>query len=329
MTASLSLAVIGCGVIGSRHAQSLGLLDRAATIYLVDPSDDAQAQAARLFREGLQPGVTKELIELREVAALPPRLDVVIVATSAAERLAVIAGLLQGRRIAHLILEKFLFQREADYSANAGLLASAGVRAWVNCPRRLWPGYRALRPMLGPYEGPVMLACAADARFGVGTSAIHMLDALAFLSGSADFELNGEWLNSRLLTGKRGGVEMTGQLFGASSRGDFFRFVAHAARTSPSVTIVETASCRAVIDEGGKTMRVSSAEDDWLWRELPFEVLLQSQMTHRVVAELIDTGVCNLPGITESSRLHLAILRPLLAHYRRTAEPGAGACPIT
>ena len=329
MTKSLSLAVIGCGVIGSRHAQALGLLDRSATIYLVDPSDDARAQAVRYCREGMQPDQTKKLIDLYEIDALPEEIDIAIVATGAAERSAILMSLLQSRRVAHFILEKFLFQRESDYSAVAGRLDAVQARAWVNCPRRLWPGYQSLRGMMDAQNSSVTLSCAAHPKVGMGTSAIHLLDTLAYLSGRSDFELKGDRLSDELLPNKRGGVELAGQLYGFSPRDDFFRFSVHDKGSLPLVITVETAVCRAIIDEASKMMRISRMRDDWRWIEIPFGTLLQSEMTHRVVAQLVDTGACGLPSLEESSRLHLAILRPLLAHYRRVADSNATACPIT
>lgn len=329
MSGPLSLAVIGCGVIGSRHAQALGLLDRPANIYLIDPSDAARAQAANLCRAGMQMSGRKELIDARDITTLPESLDVAIVATGAAERPAAIASLYETRRIAYLILEKFLFQREADYSDIAGRLAVEKSKAWVNCPRRLWPGYQKLRSMLHVDNSAVMLNCSTHSKFGIGTSAIHLLDTLAYLSGRTDFTLMGDRLDDELLQGKRGGIEVTGQLYGFSAHNDFFSFTAHKKGSLPTITMVETAACRAIVDDAAKVMRVSHVDDDWRWVDMPFDTMLQSEMTHHIVSDLLDTGGCGLPSMAESSRLHLAILQPLLSHYRQLAEPSANACPIT
>lgn len=326
---SLSLAVIGCGVIGSRHAQALGLLTCPATVHLVDPSAEAREQAARLCRQEMASKSNVTVVEWGAVQDLPTQLDVAIVATNATDRRGIIETLLVRNQVTHLILEKFLFQAESDYGAVAALLAKAAVKTWVNCPRRLWPGYVALRNVLAQENAPIALSCTTHARFGIGTGAIHLLDALAYICGRDDFQLAGDLLDPELLATRRGAVDMTGALYGATPKGDFFRFTAHAEGTLPPMVVVETASSRAFIDELKGTMRISRASDDWRWHEQQFGTQLQSQLTHLIVGDLVESGTCGLPDFTQSSRLHLAILRPLLAHYRKTIDRTATLCPIT
>lgn len=325
---TLAVAVIGCGAIGSRHLQALGSLKRPATVYAVDPSPSARANAARLFIES-KGGADTSLKELESISALPARIDITIVATTAAGRRNLVASLLAQSAVKHVILEKFLFQAVADYADVSSLLTGRGVKAWVNCPRRLWPSYYKLRAAIGSGAGPVALSCATHARYGIGTSAIHMLDALAFLCGRADFRLHGDAIDHEIIQNPRGGIEMTGSLYGASKAGDLFRYTSYREGELPSLVSVETAHLRAIIDEGAGKIRMATAAEGWVWQESEFKTMFQSQLTDKVVADLANTGKCLLPAYDESSKLHLACLEPMLAHYRRHVDSKAAACPIT
>ena len=150
-----TLGIIGCGQLGSRHLQAMAAtpLPEGMTLRLevVEPwqgsRDTAQARLAEVNKSGI-PAAFHE-----SVAGLPRALDLVVVATTADVRRAVVEELLGHAAVRFLVLEKVLFQAPADYKAVADLCAAKGTRAWVNCPRRASRG-RASRSLAG-----------ADARF--------------------------------------------------------------------------------------------------------------------------------------------------------------------
>lgn len=325
----VNVAVIGCGVVGSRHAQALGLLDRGAGIHLVDPSPEARARTSGFIANEMAGRQDLGIQGHADLTGLPPELDVVVVATAATERRALIEQLLHSTRPRYLVLEKFLFQAVEDYAVVAELLRGHGIPAWVNCPRRVWPGYVKLQRELADAGGPVNLEVATYSRFGIGTSAIHLLDALAFLANDDQFDLDAHLVDARPINHRSGGIDFTGTFFGVGSKGSFFRYSANATGNLPPLVQIETPDLRATIDEAGQSMRISRSADDWAWRDEPFQMLPQSRMTHSIVQDLVDHGSCGLAGFESSSRLHLAVLEPLLAHYRATVDKKATLCPIT
>lgn len=322
----LRIAVIGCGIVGSRHAQALGLLDQPATIYLVDPSQDALRRAAALVEQERAAQSPLQVECLTGLDTLPAELDVVVVATAAAARRGLVEALLARGHVRYFVLEKFLFQQRDDYPAIGELMARKGSRAWVNCPRRMWPGYRALKAEL---VGPIGLTVATYGRFGVGTSAIHLLDVLAFLAGVDSFTLSDAAIDPDPVPHRSGGIDLTGSIFGHGSDGSVFRYTAYASGELPPLTMIDSPHLRAIIDEGGQTMRISRASQNWAWQDETFEIKPQSRLTNAVVESLIADGTCQLADYDESSRLHLAIIDALLQHYHDHVEPGATVCPIT
>src|SRR5947209_4742456 len=131
-----TVALIGAGQIGSRHLQALARLE--ADITVIDPSSASLDRARELAGKS-------DIRYATQLDQLGPAIDVAIVACSARERRSVVESLLAGRKVGALVLEKVLFQKIEDYEAVGALLKERGVRAWVNCPRRLWPFYQALR----------------------------------------------------------------------------------------------------------------------------------------------------------------------------------------
>ena len=114
-----TVAVIGVGQLGSRHLQGLARVESVGRLIGVEPSADSLAVAReRLADVRTEAGDPIELVG--SVADLPDRLDYVVVATSADVRRTVIEELLDGREVEHLLLEKVLFQRLADFDAVDG-----------------------------------------------------------------------------------------------------------------------------------------------------------------------------------------------------------------
>src|SRR5438105_962294 len=107
-----TVAVIGVGRIGLRHLQGVMSVGDAE-IWVVDPSSDALTRARAEFT-----GVAEHRVPptfATDVRDLPASIDVAIVATSADIRRAMVEDLLHGRDVRHIVLEKVLFQRLADY----------------------------------------------------------------------------------------------------------------------------------------------------------------------------------------------------------------------
>ena len=108
-----------------------------------------------------------------------------MVATDAVVRRAVVEQILAQLEVPHLILEKVLFQQLDDYHAVGELLERRGARAWVNCPRRLWPDYGELRTRT---LGRPLRIGVSGGDWAMASNAVHFVDLAAYLSGQDDFE---------------------------------------------------------------------------------------------------------------------------------------------
>jgi len=298
----LQIALIGAGQLGSRHLQALALLERPARVSVLDPMEGSLATAKERFAQVAQGKV--EAAFTRRFDELPRHLDGAVVATGADTRREAIEKLLARSEVKVALLEKVLFQRIPDYAAVGGLLASSGTRAWVNCAQRLWPFFRDLRPKTLGKSG-VRIA-VRGAQWGLGCNAIHNLDLLPFLTGDGRCRLESA-LDPGTVPSKRPGfIEFTGTLSALGERGNSVTQTSDRAGDAPFEIAVETPEFRAA------------------WR-IADGAPRQSELTHAVLAEMIDRGTSALPDYAESAALHVAMLEVFLRHL----GPGADTCPIT
>lgn len=293
MTAEV--AVVGAGQLGSRHLQALARLSRPARVWVSDPNPASLALARERWNEASPPASLVADFSGR----LPERLDAAIVATDAASRERAIENLLKDRKVRFLVLEKVLFQDPDSLARVGALLERGGVRAWVNCPRRLWPLYRDRpRPKL-----PLELRVSGSG-WGLATNAVHYLDLAAFLGGCRDFAIDTTGLSREESPSKRPGfVEFFGTLV---ARADGQRVVLTCERGEKRSTVEIDG---AVQDEAGSPV--------------------QSRLTTGVIEDLLARGDCGLTPYAESARIHRPYLEALREHWRSIKDVMAPACPIT
>lgn len=328
MNGAPEVLVVGGGNIGSRHVQGLARAARPLAITVVDPNPDSLKLAADRFAESPK-GAGHSLALSASLDEAPPAADVCIVATPAGPRPRIVQQIARERRARFLILEKFLFQARADYGAAARALAEAGIPAWVNCPRPMWPSYRQARADIAG-NGPVALHVVAGRAAALATNAIHFLDALDFLAGRGrTWTLRGDRLRKIEGGGRHAGaVEFAGALYGVSDRGDMFSFMLND-DGGPHHVDISAPGRRWIVREGAGKAGAASAETDWAWSEIDFAVPYQSAITGDAATALLDTGDCALPTLAESSALHLAMLDAYFEALGVAADAQTDKCPVT
>jgi hypothetical protein len=297
-------------------------------VHVHDPFAPSLARAGERFAEAARDGTPVELTLSDQWTALPDRLDAVIVATNADCRADVVRRLLKQSQVRFLILEKVLFQRDADYVEIADRLTAARTSAWVNCPRRMFAAYQSLRQQLSG-RGPQSYR-AVGGGWGLACNGVHLLDHAAFLCGRDDLQGVVTDLHPGAVASKRSGyVELLGTLRGAFGDGSTIELSCPTEASHPVTIEVVTSQLRVVIREDQREIRLSSLSGLEPAQIVPLEIRFQSELSHLVVQSLLDHGTCPLTPYAESARLHRPFVAALLQHYRQHVDPGADACPIT
>jgi predicted dehydrogenase len=326
---SVSVGVIGAGAIGGRHVQALGRVGANTSVHLVE-TNSLNAQRARGWYDEFHAGGDQKELQIHEtLETLPGRIDVMVIATQAAGRRDLIEVLLKHTQVRYLIIEKFMFQALEDYSAVQQLLEKNGVKAFVNCTRRLWPGYIDLKNEFAE-DGPVHTRIMVPNNEPVGTAGIHFLDLGMFLSGSS-YDLSDSKIDPTPTARRHEGIiDFSGLLSGSEPRGGSFEYRMVDHDSMPVNVDVWSRRRHVIIREAEEKAWISADEGNWVWREIDFPVVYQSNLTDLIVRDLVETGSCGLTPYAESVSAHLTILELLLATYRDfKGNRSIEICPIT
>lgn len=322
------LLLIGAGQLGSRHLQALAQFTAGdVAITVVDPSPAALALAReRSTQVAVSPQVRgiRYCLDLDEAAL--PAVDFCVIATSANCRLAVLRELLGRSAVRYLLLEKVLFQSVAQLDEASALLAASSTRTWVNCPRRMFPGYQHLRELLAGENGVSLHVNGSN--WGLACNAIHFIDLWAFVGGGADYSLDTSGLQTVLASKRPGYREVTGRLAGHCGNSRFE--LAVCVDEAPAVVRIhlESENYAIDVDEAAGECRIGHKADGRI-ETIPFPVSYQSKLTHLVAQSVLAGGIPALASYAESAALHRPFLAGMLEFFRRHDDGALSICPIT
>lgn len=321
----VNIAIIGAGNIGSRHLQALIKLKENCHIFLIDPSKRSLSIAHRRSKD---PPDHVKITKSITMDCLPEHIDIAIISTNADVRATVIKNLLMHAHVTYVIFEKVVFQKLEDFEEIGNLLEVRDIQAWVNCPLRLMDFFKHLKSEIR--EARYLHYQMSGSRVGIGSNAIHHLDLFTFITQKDKPQLTIELLDDQLITSKRDGfIEFTGTLAGHNRQGQLFTFTSYAEQEQPFLLQLTSEKVRAICDFKAQKAYLSRGENNWKWNEVDFEVPLQSNLTHRIVEQLLHHNYCELPTFSESWELHKELLIKLSAKYFAVTGKEVVRCPIT
>ena len=163
----------------------------------------------------------------------------------------------------------------------------------------------------------------------MASNTIHLLDLLALLSGQTEFLFDIAQLDNRLYDSRRPGfIELGGRLTAASGRGDTLDLYDDKNTTDPPVITIEYGGKRLDIDEQRGIVRTSSRNASVL-SERKFTFPMQSEMTSRVVSQILAKGSSCLTPLDESFVLHRPMLKAFNRHLSNVLQKPVEVCSIT
>lgn len=312
------VTLVGAGAIGRRHLEALAATDAAPEVHVVEPDPGARA-AAVAAAGGL--AVTASA----DGEGAPAGVDLLIVATTAAARRAALEAALARTAPRAVLLEKVLFQTRRDLDAVGAILAARGIAAFVNCGRRGFPGYDALRAAIA---GRAVAAFVVEgAGWGLCSNLVHFLDLAEHLTGERVTGLSGAALDPAAFAAKRPGcMEMTGCVAGALSGGGAVRIACDAAAPRAPVVTLRGDWGGWRVDEGARTVAALDAEGR-AGAPAPFAARHVSEMPF-LYDEILGGGGSRLTPYAQSARQHALALDMFRAAMGICVEDDA-PCPIS
>ena len=323
----LTIAVIGSGQLGSRHLQAIAKIDIPVEIQVIDPSYESLKIAKERFEQISSNSNVKRISFSNSLDDLHSEIDFCIVATNSDVRAIVIEELLLKKAVKHLILEKILFQTGSEYETIGKLIEKVKVKTWVNFTRRMWPVYKKMHDYLKGVHLFEVNISGSD--WGLATGSIHIIDLISYLTGSSDYIINSDLLDSEFVESRRKGfIEFTGILKGSFNTKPYFSISSYKDGNIPSIINIISEKCIYMIIEDLGRGWIYRAAENWSGEEFSFETPYQSQLTQGLIKQIIDTGSSDLPSFEESAKLHIPMLNSLISFLCRSGRE-VDRCPIT
>lgn len=323
----MNAAIVGSGQLGSRHLQALAKIDLPVEIQIVDPNHEALKIAKERFEQISSNPNVKRISFFNTLDDLHSEIDFCIVATNSDIRAIVTEELLLKKAVKYLILEKILFQTEGDYETIGKLIEKYKVKAWVNCARRMWPVYKEIRDNLT--NSHLLEINFSGSSWGLASNSIHMIDLIAYLTGIVEYNISGDMLDPDVVESKRKGfLEVTGSLKGSFKDGPNFSISSYKdGRVPVVIQLISEKSIYFISEHNGRGW-VSREDQSWAWQEFSFETPYQSQLTHLLIKQIIETGSSDLPSFEESAKIHIPMLNCFISFLNRKSKE-VDRCPIT
>ena len=325
----LHIAILGCGQIGSRHLQSLALLEEPAQIHMVDPSGQSLETAEERFSQVVSQSHAEAFRLTRHSApdTLPATLDLAIIASSSLHRAGLCESLLAACHPRFLILEKFLFQRASDYARIADILVAKQVPTYVN----QWMATTFAFQRIAAWIGDARVDMKVSGRgWGLCCNAVHYIEPFQHLTGHQELHLESADFQEGFQDSKRSGYrELFGTIRIGAAAGSLLELSCDPGTPDDAIRIAISTGPRSVqVDFHMDRFECRFNDGGREWEVLHW-IPMQSQLTHRFVQQLVGDGRCRLPDFVTSSRQHLLLLVPFLHHFRKSDSTIGENCPIT
>ena len=174
--------IIGCGQLGSRHAQSLARCKPEGTLTLVDPSYSSLAECRKRV---LEAGFRGEIREAARSDEFSESFDLLVVSTSSASRASSIEEFASKSCVPHVLLEKLLAPNSKRLEDLYRIVSNISASFWVNCPMPYYPHFREMTDFIQDEKlGKTLYYSVRSKSIGLVTTSVHNLDHFARLAKS-------------------------------------------------------------------------------------------------------------------------------------------------
>ncbi|NCC54627.1 MAG: dehydrogenase [Erysipelotrichia bacterium] len=319
------VAIIGSGQLGSRHLQGIKTANIELSIEVVDSNIESLKVAENRYYEIVANQYTKAIRFISSIDDLSNDLDIVIIATSSAPRYIITKELIEKKHVRNIIFEKVLFQNEDHFYEIYNMLNTFGINAWVNCPRRMFDYYNDIKQELNDTDKLIFTVSGGE--WGLGCNSIHFIDIFSYLAKQSSYTLLTDGLNKKVYPSKRSGyIEFCGILSGITERGDIFNLISQEnSSITPLISIVSQ-NKKFVIDETNGTMTFFKDNN---WETSKINVPYQSQLTGKLIEDILLNKNSGITKYEESMNLHLPYIKSLLDYYNSLTGENSKNCPIT
>lgn len=319
-----NIMIIGAGQLGSRHLQGALLSKYALNITVIDLSKDSLEIAESRAAE-VKYGNNDSKVNFSQTIESGMQVDICIIATTANVRFQVFKELVSKCTVNNIIFEKVLFQTKKEYEDTEALLALNNIKAWVNCPRRIFPTYQKIQQLLVNETKIAMKMVGSN--WGMACNSIHFIDLFSFITNSTDISIDFSQLDDNIIPSKRGGYyEVNGIIKGEDTKGRTFKLECLESNKIESLVVITSENFKVTVKETGGELII---EENGQALVTDYTPLFQSQLTHKNLEEIFEIFNSSLTTFRDSSRLHIPFISGIQQHIELNLGKSLSCCPIT
>ena len=315
-----TVLIAGAGQLGSRHLQGVKQSEHELDIWAYDPSRDALIIAEERYKQ-IKDISEKKVHFIQTMEEIPQNIDIAIIASSSKPRYAIVTELLYTHNVRYLILEKFLFPRMSDYDNISSLLLEKKVKAYVNCPRRMYECYDIIKSHIDKNK-PIAFSMSGK-NWGLCCNSIHFIDIFMYISGEKDYKINLDALSNEVIDSKRVGyIELLGTIDITTCNGHKLTLTSTMEYEDEPRIIIDNGNLNINLNEGTGELNI----DGKIYKS---ELKYQSELSGTIVDQLINIGDCKLTPYNESAIYHKRFLSTIAPFINRIKGWTSDSCPIT
>ena len=243
-------------------------------------------------------------------------------ATTSKGRLDLVSKLLeQGNK--RFLLEKMVCQSKTEYIKIISKMKKHKSKAWINTPRRYFKSYQKINNI---FSHNIVHLCVDAGNLGLGSNAIHIMDLFSWLNHDYDISLNGDYLDNKILSNKRGKnfVEFSGSLIGKSKKGALLYITFHLNQNIPVTVTLVNKNMKIIIDETNSKLLLNTESNT-----LNFNTEFVSNITDKIAFDILNKDSCLLPKLENSLIAHTELFKVFNRHLTKIQKIHYNLCPIT
>lgn len=315
------LLLVGAGQLGSRYLQGMVSARSQLDITVVDPSLIALGSAKDRWTEAGGECCNHRVTWSHDLPSKLDNIDLAIVATPSHRRASLVELIGSKMTVRFWILEKVLAQSVADVATIVRATALSH-QAWVNTPRRSMLWHQSLK-MAFEAKGPAKVEYSGGS-WGLACNSIHFLDLISWWTNETLLSVDPDGLDPHWFESKRSGYfDVTGKLDAYFSNGSTLSLVARN-EPEPSPLHIEFSDGTSWSINEGTGMAASNRGD-----RIDGHMELQSQLSGRLVEDILLRNRCDLPTLDASGPMHALFLKAMLSHWNSSQKRDDAYVPIT
>ena len=307
----IKVLIIGLGNIGCRHLESLANVNMNLLIDCVDSSEIVINKIQKKID-------SKNIRFFSNLEDIDKKYEFLIHSTSSDVRLKLLTQILNVSKIKYCILEKLLVQSLEDLLILKKLCTQI-EKCWVNTPMHEWDLYKKLTEHVNILD-------VSNVQFnnfeGLACNAIHFIDFISSWKKMLPSKIETSKLTNWYESKRKGFYDLYGELK-----------IIYPDKTSLILkSLKDINDYHCLIKEKNRLWKLVEKDkifysDDGV--KITGEVEFQSQLTKKIVHNILSSNKCNLPELNWSIDCHRLLIKSLLNYWNSYYNSNVNVVPIT